>query len=357
MREFFNTNQSRAVLVKFRHKVDGLTPADDFEKQRNSLIRLVINAMESRPEEWDKLCQINIEWIGDSLINRLSEEEKALTKEHLDDICSMCFRFLFELYLSIKNDLSIEFERARLFVFNNLDSFENNAKMQIEYAIRDMPINIFKSIANSDSIQSIKEFNSVSTKAEKLKENWDKDLAERERKVDKLKDSLSKYENAFNFVGLYQGFDELANQKLVEKEGVLTWLKILTVLIIAPVVVELVVIYKNIENISAIKDGLIVSIFPTLSLVVIAVYYFRVLLFNYKSIKAQLLQIDLRKTLCRFIQHYSQYSSEIKKQDASSLEKFENIIFSGIVTEDGSLPSTYEGIEQLGKLIQSVKSK
>ncbi|MCP4987092.1 MAG: hypothetical protein GY928_13905 [Colwellia sp.] len=356
MKVIFDTNQSKTVLIKFKHKIDGLVPSDDFEKQRNSLIRLVVNAMESESEKWDSLCQINIVWIGDQFISRLSDEEKELSKERLDDICSMCFRFLFELYLSIKNDLSMEFEAARLFVFNNVDSFESNAKMQIEYAIRDMPINIFKTIANSDSIESIKDFNAVSIKAEKLKDEWEKDLTAREGRVNKLKDSLSEYENGFNFVGLFQGFDDLAIVKTKERDKILFWLKILSVLIISPVLAELIIIYINIDKISAIKDGLIVSIFPTLSLVAISVYYFRVLLFNYKSVKSQLLQIDLRKTLCRFIQHYSEYSSEIKKQDPESLEKFENIIFSGIVTEEGNLPSTYDGIEQIGKLIKSAKS-
>ena len=268
----------------------------------------------------------------------------------------MSFRFLFELYLSMKNDLAMEFEAARRFVFNNVDLFESNAKEQIEYAIRDMPINIFKSIANSESIESIKDFNAVSAKAEKLKEEWENDLSARESRVDKLKNSLSEYENGFNFVGLYQGFDDLAKEKSAERDSVLFWLKVLSVIIVLPVLAELIIIYLNIDDITAIKDGLIVSIFPTLSLAAIAIYYFRVLLFNYKSVKSQLLQIDLRKTLCRFIQHYSEYSSEIKKQDSESLAKFENIIFSGIVTEDGSLPSTYDGIEQIGKLIKSARS-
>lgn len=356
MADFFNTNQSTTVLVKFKHKIDSLVPADDFEKQRNSLIRLVVASMESNPDQWDELCQINIQWIGDQFINRMANEEIELTKERLDNICAMCFRFLFELYLSMKNDLAMEFETARRFVFNNVDSFEYSAKEQIEFAIRDMPISIFKAIVNSDAIGSLKNFNEISAKAEKLKDDWDSDLAEREARIDSLKESLSKYENAFNFVGLYQGFDELSTEKKAERDGILFWLRVLSVLIISPIVAELIFVYLHLDNIAAVRDGIFVSIFPTLSLIAISVYYFRVLLFNYKSVKSQLLQIDLRKTLCRFIQNYSEYSSEIKKKDASSLDKFESIIFSGIVTDDGNLPSTFDGMEQIGKLIKAAKS-
>jgi len=181
-------------------------------------------------------------------------------------------------------------------------------------------------------------------------------LTEREARVDALKNSLIQYENAFNFVGLYQGFDDLANEKKSERDGILLWIRILSFLIILPIAAEILVVYFNIDNISEIKDGLLVSIFPSVSFVAIAIYYFRVLLFNYRSVKSQLLQIDLRKTLCRFIQSYSEYSQKIKKQDAASLEKFESIIFSGIVTEDGNLPSTFDGLEQIGKLIKAAKS-
>lgn len=355
MMELFDTNQSKAVLAKFRKKIDGLVPSDDFDKQRNSLIRLIVNAMEKRPNEWNTFCQINIKWIGDQFINRLADE-KDLTKDRLDDICSMCFRFLFELYLSTKNDLAMEFEAARRFVFDNVNLFEVTAKEQIEFAIRDMPISIFKEIANSEGIESLKNFDAVSEKAKNLKEEWDRNLSERESRVKNIEASLSKYENAFNFVGLYQGFDDLANEKKNERDGILFWLKLLSVIIILPIVAEFVLIYKNIDNISTIRDGLLVSIFPTLSLVAISIYYFRVLLFNYKSVKSQLLQIDLRKTLCRFIQSYSGYASEIKSQDADALDKFERIIFSGIVTEDGSLPSTFDGVEQIGNFIKSIKS-
>ncbi|MCD1648674.1 hypothetical protein [Marinobacter adhaerens] len=356
MKEIFNNNQSKAVLSKFRHRIDGLVPSDDFEKQRNSLIRLVVGSMEAKPEQWDQTCQINIDWIGDQFISRLSDEEKELAKDRLDDICAMCFRFIFELYLSIKNDLSMEFEAAKRFVFNNLDFFEHDARQQIEFAIRDMPISIFKSVANSDAIESIKNFNSISAKAEKLKNDWEKDLEAREIRVNQLKESLSEYENGFNFVGLYQGFDDLSEEKTREKNNIVFWLRVLPVIIFLPIIVELYVIYSHIQNLETVINGLLISILPTLSLVGISIYYFRVLLFNYKSVKSQLLQIELRKTLCRFIQNYSEYSTEIKEKDAGSLEKFENIIFSGIVSDEGSLPSTYDGIEQLTKFIRSFRS-
>ncbi len=352
---FFSRNQSVSALNKFKGRMDRIITEDTFEMARNSHIHTIIHSMAVEPKQWDEMCGINVGWIGNQFIGRLSDESEELTKEKLDDIFAMCFRFLFELYLSIKNDLAIEFDRARRFATDNLTIFHQHAREQIDFAIREMPINIFKLIANSESIQSIKDFNAVSRLAETKRSEWEADLSGRENRVETLKLELSKYESGFNFVGLFQGFDDLSKAKEIEKNGILFWLRVVGFLIVIPFAVEIVVLYCNLQDIDKIKDVLFLSLVPTVSLVAIFVYYFRVLLYNYKSAKSQLLQIELRKTLCRFIQHYSEYSSKLKVQDKDSLSKFENIIFSGIVSDDGRLPSTYDGIEQLRSLVKSFK--
>ena len=95
---------------------------------------------------------------------------------------------------------------------------------------------------------------------------------------------------------------------------------------------------------------------PLISMEVILIYFFRVILINHKSVKAQLMQLELRQALCQFIQSYAEYSSKIKEQDSAALEKFENLIFSGILANSEKLPSTFDGIEQLGGFIKSMKS-
>ncbi len=128
-------------------------------------------------------------------------------------------------------------------------------------------------------------------------------------------------------------------------------------LVITPVGVELYLLMFKTETIKTnYLDLLKYAIFPTLTLQIVLVYFFRIALFNYKSVKAQLLQLELRKTLCQFIQSYSSYAKEMKATDNSSLEKFENLIFSGIIANEENLPSTFDGLEQLSKIIQSLKS-
>ena len=51
-----------------------------------------------------------------------------------------------------------------------------------------------------------------------------------------------------------------------------------------------------------------------------------------------------------------EYSTKIKKQDPSALEKFESLIFSRITSNSESLPSTFDGLEQISKLIKNLKT-
>lgn len=354
--KLFDKPNVTAALVKFKNRVDALKAADAFEEARNSHIKSVLTSMAARPADWDQWCQINIGWIGDSFVSAISDDATGLSKQNVDDTFALCFRFLFELYLSIKNDLATDLERVRKFALTHIDGFEPHAKEQIEYTIRDMPISIFKAVANSDAISNLKKYNDLSEQADKKRLAWDEDLSAREQRVSALKSELESYESGFNFVGLFDGFNDLSKEKKGERNILRNWLVVVGLLIVVPLFAELGFLYAHAGEIAEItKSALALSIVPTVSLVAILIYYFRVILFNYRSAKSQLLQIELRKTLCRFIQHYTAYSQEMKQKDKSSLEKFENVIFSGIVSDDGALPSTYDGVEQLGKLVKAIK--
>ena len=99
----------------------------------------------------------------------------------------------------------------------------------------------------------------------------------------------------------------------------------------------------------------LIFLIPLISLEIILIYFFRVVLMNYRSVKAQILQIELRQTLCEFIQSYANYSSAIKEKDKEVLNKFENLIFSGVLSDPEKLPSTFDGLEQIAALIKNIK--
>lgn len=126
--------------------------------------------------------------------------------------------------------------------------------------------------------------------------------------------------------------------------------------ILIPLLIELGIIsYFSFFGISLKTDHLI-KLIPIISIDIILIYFFRVILFNYKSAKAQKMQIDLRQTLCQFIQSNAEYSSKIKEKDSAALEKFENLIFSGVLSDPDKLPSTFDGLEQIGSFIKNIKN-
>ena len=67
------------------------------------------------------------------------------------------------------------------------------------------------------------------------------------------------------------------------------------------------------------------------------------------------MQLELRMTLCQFIHNYAENSEILHKKNKEGFEKFENIIFSPIVSSDDKIPSTLDGVEQIAKLIEAIK--
>jgi hypothetical protein len=354
---FFSNPNNLRVIQKFLNRLDKvITDDESFENQRNKLIKVVLNSIILNPRDWSTNCSLNVKWIGVHMIALLSETIDVLNKSDMDDLYSNCFRFINEFNLSVKGDLNPELEKARKFATLRLNEFGDDSKAQIEFALREMPIVILKSLLNEDSIVNLRNLKETAEETKRIHTEWTKELDAKIAQVNGLKNELEKYKTAFNFVGLYQGFDDMSSNKKIEKNILVVLLILFGIFIILPVLSEIVLIAYNFKEIDKLQRVLLYSVLPIISLVGILIYYFRILLFNYKSVKSQLLQLELRKTLCKFIQNYVDYSSAIKKKDIDSLNKFENIIFSVLVADDSNLPSTFDGLEQLAKLIKSVRS-
>lgn len=359
MKKLFEEN--KAILRDFADqiRVTQIQGRSEFEEERDRLISRIVDAMAGHPETWDEMCPINIRLIGDGFINELSGTYLKLSKDKLDTIASLCFRFLLEFDLSTGRDLDLEFERAKDFAIKRADEFEPNAKWQIQHACHQMPITICKSVLNSDAIGSIQSLNSSLEKAA----TWAQELSAKEEKVNRLKEALDEAKEGFNFVGLHKGFAGLAEEKKNERKSILFWLIMLGTLAVLPIIVELayiayVIFYgtgtpSDETGMPSVKQ--ILAVLPVISLVALFIYYFRVLLFNYRAVKSQLMQIELRKALCQFVQSYAEYAKEIREKTPEVLDRFDKIVFSEIMADEGNLPSLHDGVEQIASAIKSLK--
>ncbi|WP_311747061.1 hypothetical protein [Proteus terrae] len=176
------------------------------------------------------------------------------------------------------------------------------------------------------------------------------DLDVKQTKIDELKKYLENLSSGYNFAGLTKAYHDIYCSKNKERWVSLVVLLLLGFISICPVGYKIIT-----EKIDEFNDIMIFKYIGYSALTIISLYFFRVALQNYNSIKAELTQINLRKNLCMFVDNYSDFSKTKDNRDA--LEKFENIIFSNIQLNENNIPSTFDGLEQLASLIESLSKR
>jgi hypothetical protein len=167
-----------------------------------------------------------------------------------------------------------------------------------------------------------------------------------------LKNTLEAQKTEFNFVGLNQGFENVRNKKLDELKPVNRFSNFLIFLILTlPIGLS---IRFAVPHVGGLEAHLLATA-PVFGLELLALYFYRVNLQHMRSIKAQIVQLELRQALCQFIQSYAEYSKKIKDENGAALDKFENLIFSGLAVNENQVPTTFDGLETLTNLIKSFK--
>lgn len=251
------------------------------------------------------------------------------------------------------------------FVRNNKNEFIESSKWCLNL-LDDLPTLIMQeefhsehAIALSKAIQStnitkVEDF--IHTRDETVKkiDDWNNDYQNKLNAVELLNQRLETYQTAFNFVGLYQGFSKLSEDKLQELKSLKIQYYILGGILLALPVVEMFYVFSNLDELDLSK--VIFLVIPTITLLLILFWFFRIILSEIKSIKSQVMQLELRMTLCQFIQSYADSSKDLREKNPEGFDKFENLIFSSIVSSDDKIPSTFDGMEHLSNLLKNFKS-
>jgi ABC-type multidrug transport system fused ATPase/permease subunit len=241
-----------------------------------------------------------------------------------------------------------------IFVKENIEKFSPQARQYIEMTESTLVTRVLKRIYGSTEIKSILMIENFESNVAKRIGRWDAKLTERERKVESYNKELQKHESAFNFVGLYEGFENLMKEKQKEQTIYVGWIIFLGVAIIAVLFAKILsILISPPDATDPITYLLCASI---LALLAALLYFFRIALLNFKSIKSQILQIQLRQTLCRFIQGYVDYKRDGEKLGKVDLSMFEKLIFSNIVAGEEQIPSTFDSLDHLASIIKTIKS-
>lgn len=346
---FFQKQETTAILNHF--VVEARYVKAGNERSQNYLARTltIVNYIREDPASWDNSCQFNISHIGDKFLNALTDFNKENAKSY-GYIYMYAVRFFCEFNLSgpypADKDLLSEIEV-------DIPEQEEGIRSQITDSLYVMPAKIAKSSIADEDIKKAIEFGETVKAAQALENKMSATLDEKEARVEALKSKLDEQETAYNFVGLDKGFQQIEAEKESESRKLWQMLIVMGGSVLVSILIELQAIIVSQDFM--LKNWTLV--FPMVTLVVVLIYFFRVILMDYKSVKAQLLQIKLRRTLCQFIQGYIDYSSKLPKDDKPPLEKFENLIFSNIMADADKLPSTFDGMEQVEKFLKLLGRK
>mgnify|MGYP003064162051 FL=1 len=332
--------------------------------------QIILKKMSQSNDCWLSICPFNYHYIGESFEKRLNFLEKNWDSEILDDIFLMSIRFLREAELTMRRQYKQKlwndddtYERIWDW-FKSLtnDDIHYNQRFQLNYIQNDYSLmllndylgnKLFQAFLNhEENIKKIEQ-QSITLKetSNKIQKNFDEEMQksvdEKLEKVEQLSDTLENLKQGFNFVALSDGFSRMLNEKKSSKKSILRLLFLIAVIISA------IPTYKFFSDGGINLTWQQIAISAGLELVLI--YFFRVVLFHYRTVQTQIMQLDLRLSLCQFIQSYAEYAKEIKTNDKDALDKFENLIFSSILSSDEKIPSTFDGLEQLNSLIKQFK--
>lgn len=315
-----------------------------------NLIYLASRSVVKNSDAFDERCLYNIETMGNVLLSEASGFNVS-ERENIEQLFVVFYRFLIEYQICTPGEVSDAIQGALYEVVISEMSLAPRAMAQLRYAEHQMVVHVVKRYLHHPAMTSLKQLPDFLRQADADTKKFEADYSSREEKVKLLKDALEKHEDSFNFVGLSDGFKRLRRQKWLEKFRGLTFLLLLAVVMLFPFGFKFYAVMTPESNIKIDAE----FYFMLLGFELLLMYYFRVCLQSFKAVKAQLLQIDLRMTLCQFIQSYARYAKEIKEKDGDLLVRFEQIVFSGIVSSDEAIPSTFDGVEQIAKLITSLK--
>lgn len=334
----------RAILESSREDVF----SDAGQQFMLRLIMVALDSMKEWPSAFDEKCSFNIANMGGQYVSGL---RNISTNEvmNLGFLFSVSYRFLLEFQINTNGKAP----DAIVDVVSCVHDFEyeGSVGIQLNYAEHQMLISVMKSYIHHPDMVNLKDLNKQLEKAGLEREQSSNELQDREIRVQALREKLETYKTAFNFCGLYDGFKQLRESKRIEGFIGLAVLIALAILMMCPFFLKFYIVLSPLENVVLDTQFYI----ALLGFEIVLAYFFRVALHNFRSVKAQLMQIDLRMTLCQFVQDYASYAKEVHDGSPNLLEKFEQIVFSGIVNDESAIPSTFDGLENLAGLIAKIK--
>ncbi|HDU4837826.1 TPA: hypothetical protein RFU03_002545 [Klebsiella pneumoniae subsp. pneumoniae] len=201
-------------------------------------------------------------------------------------------------------------------------------------------------------------FSDVNKEADALKNNIEgliKSAGATVQSLAEYDEKLKQYKSEYNFVLLSKAFSNLLKTKKAEYVTNHRSVIIFSSWLIAT---PLFALLNHIYNFFPVEFNLnsLFYYLPILSLELLFFYFMRLYYIEGKDIKAQLLQIEQRLSLCEFIHDYVETKNN-SGAEKESWSLFEKLIFSPIQVSSENIPSLLDGASSIAELAGKVLSK
>lgn len=319
-------------------------------------------------------CDYCYAYIGDVLIHRINDYAGADEKSKYF-LVMIFYRFLIEhtivapnFEFSGRNELCL---KLRQFI----ESFNQNDEsfaLSKHYSFNVLPAVIINYRANVKfeeysehqrnivgELSKYKESDAKVSIVSSQLESWDADIEKKLNIITGLKAELQNLSSSYNFANISHGFQNLLKSKKTSLHLNSFLIFILTVILVAPPLFKIFTGLHPEQSVYGTRIDLVsylINYIPFIALDFFVLYFFRIVLSTRKEITTQIVQLELRKSLCQFIESYSEKSKEMSATTPKLLEKFETLIFSGLTTDPTNVPTTFDGLEQLANMIKSIKN-
>lgn len=244
---------------------------------------------------------------------------------------------------------------------NKNEKFNSDFWGYIKYTNLEFPINLVGEIVRGKEISEIKKAVEKYSQLDVDQKNMAIKYENEKTHINGLLSELKNIKTGLNFAKLAHGFGNISKTKSIEMFSILGLMILVQVLLIG-IPVSILYLYgldsKGVLNLEEVSwKYLFAHASPIFAIEMLLIYLFRVLLHQYANVKTVLLQISLRKNLCQFIEEYTEFANKAKEKDPNSLEKFESLVFSGLIYNQDQLPSSFDGLDQIVKMVDLVKKK
>ncbi|WP_374421846.1 hypothetical protein [Chromobacterium sp.] len=170
------------------------------------------------------------------------------------------------------------------------------------------------------------------------------------KEFDSLVVKLQGFLGSANFARFSEGFTDLiasVEERNAAERRRMLWLGLLMLLI--PIVGLFLPFWSSDSG----WVGYLLHALPLATFELILFYFFRMSLMDWKSTSGQVLQLKNKKSCLQFIETYIDFK---KERGDVGLEKFEALIFSGVVADEAKIPSVLDGLDQVVNVLKALKS-